>query len=212
MYVLDEKLKTAGKIKDLAPGERVYSARFFGDTGYFVTFRETDPLFSVDFSDPEHPKILGKLKIPGFSEYLHFYGENRLLGIGMDVDAETQVTGGVKLSMFDISDKGDVKETDTYVIENLFGTDVAYDYKGVLVDVGKNLIGFAGYADGGQKYYLFSYDDGEGFQCLLEEATNGKGIRAPRGLYIGEVLYVVEGNIIEAYSLQTYEKIDDLIL
>lgn len=212
VYVLDEKLKTAGKIKDLAPGERVYSARFFGDTGYFVTFRETDPLFSVDFSDPEHPKILGKLKIPGFSEYLHFYGENRLLGIGMDVDAETQVTEGVKLSMFDISDKGDVKETDTYVIENLFGTDVAYDYKGVLVDVGKNLIGFAGYADGGQKYYLFSYDDGEGFQCLLEEATNGKGIRAPRGLYIGEVLYVVEGNIIEAYSLQTYEKIDDLIL
>ena len=98
------------------------------------------------------------------------------------------------------------------MIENLFGTDVAYDYKGVLVDVGKNLIGFAGYADGGQKYYLFSYDDGEGFQCLLEEATNGKGIRAPRGLYIGEVLYVVEGNIIEAYSLQTYEKIDDLIL
>lgn len=212
VYVLDESLKVIGKIEDLAPGERVYSARFFGDTGYFVTFRETDPLFSVDFSDPEHPKILGRLKIPGFSEYLHFYGENRLLGIGMDVDAETQVTGGVKLSMFDISDKGDVKETDTFVIENLFGTDVAYDYKGVLADAGKNLIGFAGYADGGQKYYLFRYDAGEGFQCLLEEMTNGRGIRSPRGIYIDEVLYLVEGNVIEAYSLQTYQKIDDLIL
>ncbi len=212
VYVLDEGLKITGKIEDLAAGERVYSARFFGETGYFVTFRETDPLFSVDFSDPEHPKVLGKLKIPGFSEYLHFYGENKLLGIGMDVDEETQVTGGVKLSMFDISDKGDVKEIDKYVIDNLYGTDVAYDYKGVLADARKNLIGFAGYADGGQKYYLFSYDDEKGFRCHIEEMTNGRGIRAPRGVYIEEVLYVVQGNVIEAYSLESYQKIDDLIL
>ena len=110
VYVLDKELKQIGAIEDLAEDERVYSARFMGEVGYFVTFRETDPLFSVDLSDPEKPKIVGELKIPGFSDYLHFYGEDQLLGIGMNVDEETQITDGVKLSMFDISDKTDVKE------------------------------------------------------------------------------------------------------
>lgn len=62
---------------------------FLGDTGYFVTFRQMDPLFAVDLKDPKNPKILSELKISGFSEYLHFYGENRLLGIGMEADEET---------------------------------------------------------------------------------------------------------------------------
>lgn len=105
VYVLDQKLKLTGKITNLAKDERVYSARFLGDTGYFVTYKETDPLFSVDLSNPKNPKILGRLKIPGFSNYLHFYGEDKLLGIGMDVDKKGDVTDGVKLSMFDISDK-----------------------------------------------------------------------------------------------------------
>ena len=76
VYVLDQKLKLTGKITNLAKDERVYSARFLGDTGYFVTYKETDPLFSVDLSNPKNPKILGRLKIPGFSNYLHFYGED----------------------------------------------------------------------------------------------------------------------------------------
>ena len=74
VYVLDEKMKVCGKIDQLAPGEMIYSARFMGEKGYFVTYRNTDPLFSVDFSDPENPQILGELKVTGFSEYLHFYG------------------------------------------------------------------------------------------------------------------------------------------
>ena len=74
VYILDEELEQIGSIEELAKDERVYSARFMGDTGYFVTFRETDPLFSVDLTDPKKPKIVGELKIPGFSEYLHFSG------------------------------------------------------------------------------------------------------------------------------------------
>ena len=112
VYVLDEDLKKIGKIEDLAKNEQVYSARFFGDTGYFVTYEQTDPLFSVDFSDPKNPKILGSLKLPGFSEYLHFYSDDLLLGIGMDTD-ENGVTNGVKVSMFDISNPSDVKEVNT---------------------------------------------------------------------------------------------------
>lgn len=90
LYVLDDKLKMTGKVEDLAKGEQIYSARFMGNTGYFVTYRQMDPLFSVDLSDPADPKILGELKITGFSEYLHFYGENKLLGIGWETDPDTE--------------------------------------------------------------------------------------------------------------------------
>lgn len=211
VYVLDRELEELGKIEGLAEDERIYSARFMGDIGYFVTFRETDPLFSVDFSIPEEPKILGQLKIPGFSEYLHFYGEGKLLGIGMDVDEETQITGGVKLTMFDISDPTDVKEADTYILENVYNTEVSYEYKAALIDPEKNWIGFPADSQGGQNYYLFTYDENNGFQCKLEEEINGGGGGA-RGVYIGETLYVVQGNVIEAYSLESYEKTGDLIL
>ncbi len=212
VYVLDEELEEIGAIENLAKDERIYSARFMGDTGYFVTFRETDPLFSVDFSDPKKPKIIGELKIPGFSEYLHFYGEDRLLGIGMNVDEETMTTDGAKITMFDISDKSDVKEKNTYVLKNVYSTDVAYDYKAALVDWKKNIIGFSGYTEGGQRYFLFEYDEDKGFICNMEEDINGNGMRNPRGIYIGDTLYVIQGNIIEAYSLKDYQKVDDLIL
>ncbi|MCI9422461.1 MAG: hypothetical protein HFG81_07060 [Dorea sp.] len=212
VYVLDEELEEIGAIENLAKDERIYSARFMGDTGYFVTFRETDPLFSVDFSDPKKPKIIGELKIPGFSEYLHFYGEDRLLGIGMNVDEETMTTDGAKITMFDISDKTDVKEKNTYVLKNVYSTDVAYDYKAALVDWKKNIIGFSGYTEGGQRYFLFEYDEDKGFICNMEEDINGNGMRIPRGIYIGDTLYVIQGNIIEAYSLKDYQKVDDLIL
>lgn len=212
VYVLDENLKVTGSIEDLAEDERIYSARFFGDTGYFVTFRETDPLFSVDLSDPENPKILGELKIPGFSEYLHFYGEDRLFGIGMSADEETGSAENVKLSMFDISDNTDVKEVAMYELEDVFGTDVSYDYKSVLADPEKNLIGFAGYTWSGENYYLFTYDEKDGFICKLEEEINGNTSRGTRGIYIQDTLYVIQGNVIEAYRLSDSEKVGDFIL
>ena len=212
VYVMNESLEITGAIEDLAKDERVYSARFIGDTGYFVTFRETDPLFSVDLSDPENPRIIGELKIPGFSEYLHFYGEDRLLGIGMAADENTGATEGVKLTMFDISDRTDVKEEATYVIEDAYGTDVAYDYKAVLADPQKNLIGFAAYGIRGEDYYLFTYEEETGFVCRLQEEINGNSSGGTRGLYIGDTLYVIRGNVIEAYDLANSKKSGDIIL
>lgn len=212
VYVLDQNLETVGSIKNLAKDERIYSARMMGDIGYFVTFRETDPLFSVDLSDPENPEIIGSLKIPGFSDYLHPYGKDKLLGIGMNVDEKSMITDGVKLTMFDISDPTDVKEEDTYVLKNVYYTDVSYDYKAALVDADKNIIGFAGDSEGGQNYYLFEYDEDNGFSCNMEEEINGSGMRSTRGVYIGDVLYVVQGNIVESYSLKDFAKIDDIIL
>ena len=210
VYVLDGELKVIGKIEDLAEDESVYSARFFGETGYFVTYRETDPLFSVDFSDPREPKITGSLKIPGFSEYLHFYGENMLLGIGMDTD-ENGVTNGVKVSMFDISDPADVKEVHKYTIEGAYYSDVFNDYRAVLVDYDKNMIGFSCQGDE-ERYYIFSYDDTNGFNVEMNEEVNGMSYMGTRGIYVGERFFVVKGNAVESYRIGSYEKIGDLLL
>ena len=212
LYVLNDKLEIIGSIHNLAKDETIYSARFMGKAGYFVTFKETDPLFSVDLSDPKNPKIIGALKIPGFSDYLHPYGKNKLLGIGMNVDEKTMSTDGVKLTMFDISDPENVKEEQTYVIENVYYTDVSYDYKAALVDAEKNLIGFAADSEGGREYYTFSYDEKQGFTCTMHEEINGNNMRITRGIYIEDTLYVIQGNIIEAYSLKDFKKVDDIIL
>lgn len=210
VYVLDADLKTIGKIEDLAKNEQVYSARFLGDTGYFVTYEQTDPLFSVDFSDPENPKILGKLKIPGFSEYLHFYSDNLLLGIGMDTD-ENGITNGVKISMFDISDPSDVKEVSKYTLDQYYYSDVFSDYRAALVDPEKNLIGFP-LSGSANQYVILSYDKDQGFQVQMQEEVNGNSYLGTRGVYANEKFYVINGNAIEAYRMRDYVKIDDLLL
>lgn len=210
LYILDENLEELSRIEDLAPDEDVYSARFMGEIGYFVTYRQIDPLFSVDLSEPENPKILGELKIPGFSEYLHPYGEGLLLGIGMDVDETGTVTNGVKLSMFDTSDPTDVQEVEKYVLEDAYSTEVSYNYKAALVDADKNLIGFLAYCDGGAYYYIFSYEE-DGFECLFEKDMVGYN-NDIRGIYVGDMFYIVTGNTIESFTLDSFDKVDDIVL
>lgn len=209
LYVFDHKLNELARIEDLAPNESIYSARFMGETGYFVTYREMDPLFSVDLSDPKNPKILGALKIPGFSEYLHPYGEGLLLGIGMDTDPMGMTTNGVKLSMFDIRNPEDVKEIQKYVIEGAYSTDAAYNYKVVLADPQKNLIGFTVNADV-ISYYVFSYRE-NGFTCLMKRDLTGYATNV-RAFYVGDRFYLIAGNTVESYDVETFDKLDDIVL
>jgi uncharacterized secreted protein with C-terminal beta-propeller domain len=96
-------LVQAGRVAGLGKGERVYSVRFVGDTGYVVTFRQIDPLFTLDLADPERPRVLGELKIPGYSAYLHPIGEDLLLGVGQDATEDGRPTG-TQISLFDVSD------------------------------------------------------------------------------------------------------------
>ncbi len=106
LTILEEKngeLVETGSVRDLAAGERVYSARFMGDKGYVVTFRQTDPLFTFDLSDPYNPKLMGELKINGFSSYMHPMDGNHLLTIGQDATSDGRVTG-VHLQIFDVTD------------------------------------------------------------------------------------------------------------
>lgn len=205
LYVLDAGLETVGKIEGLAEDERVYSARFMGNIGYFVTFRETDPLFSVDLSDPRNPKILGELKISGFSEYLHFYADNLLLGIGMEADEETGMAGYLKLSMFDISNPADVKEQFKMELSGFEYSDALYDYKAVLIDTKKNLFGFSAedFEEEKTMYLLFTFENGE-FRKVMEIDCSdydryGYGFR---GTYIGERFFLLADNgLVEEYSL-----------
>lgn len=210
VYVLDEKLEETGKIENLAKDERIYSARFMGDIGYFVTYRETDPLFSVDLSDPANPKIIGELKIPGFSEYLHSYGDGLLLGIGMEDDGNDEKDRRVKLSMFDISDPSNVKEIDKIVLKDSYYSTAFEDYKSVLADAEKNLIGFFTYGER-ETYHIYGYDRVHGFTCKMQETT-GKYAWHVRGVYLQDTFYLIDGNQIESYRLADFEKVDDLIL
>lgn len=214
LYVLDSSLEIAGKIENLAKDELIYSARFMGDAGYFVTFRQTDPLFSVDLSNPEQPKILGELKISGFSEYLHFYGDNLLLGIGMEADEETGATDGMKLSMFDISDPSDVKEQSKVNLPYDYAQ-ALYDYKSVLIDTDKNLFGFCAedYEDDWRsEYVLYTYADGAFQEKMKIDCSDGKLYsNRVRGTYIGDCFYLLCANgRVEAYSLTDGSKIAEL--
>lgn len=107
--VLNKSLEIIGELSGIAKGEAIYAARFMGDTAYLVTFYQTDPLFVIDLSDPAAPKVTGELKIPGFSNYLHPYSENLLIGVGQD-GTETGANRQLKISLFDVSDKQNPKE------------------------------------------------------------------------------------------------------
>ncbi len=120
--IFDEKMNQIGVSGKLAKGERMYASRFLGDKAYLVTYKNTDPLFVIDLADEKNPKVLGELKIPGYSVYLHPYDENHLIGIGVDTTEETSkdINGrvlwtrayitGMKLALFDVSDFKNPKE------------------------------------------------------------------------------------------------------
>jgi inhibitor of cysteine peptidase len=145
VYVLDMNLNVVGKLEDLAPGEQIYSARFMGDRCYMVTFRNIDPLFVIDLSEPTAPTVLGQLKVTGYSGYLHPYDENHIIGIGKETeyDAEEDFSWyqGLKISLFDVSDVSNPVELAKYEIGDR-GTDspVLWDHKALLFDRERNLL------------------------------------------------------------------------
>lgn len=212
VYVLDETMDICGKVEGLAPGEEIYAARFLGDYGYFVTYRNTDPLFSVDFSDPEEPKIVGELKITGFSDYLHFWSENQLLGIGYETDEVTGQQMGVKLSMFDITDPGNVLEENKAVLSKVYDTPATYEYKTVLVDQQENMIGFLAKGSGaeGRSYLIYAYSEEQGFQRIFRADADEFSMRdeAIRGIYAGDIFYLVSDRKVAAYDRKNaYEEV-----
>lgn len=214
LTILDSSLKKVGEITNLAEGERVYSVRFMGDTAYFVTFRQTDPLFSADLSDPENPKILGQLKIPGFSEYMYPYGDGLLLGFGMDADENTGRTKDLKLSMFNITDPSNVIEQDKTIVEGYNYSIALENHKSMLVSPTKNLIGFDAFDNKGiQKYMVYEYTD-SGFNLKAQIAQlsetkeqQWKYYDSIRGLFIGEHFYLVSDLGLQVFNVKDFAEI-----
>ena len=145
VYVLDMNLNVVGQLEDLAPGEQIYSTRFMGDRLYMVTFRNIDPLFVIDLSDPAAPTVLGELKVTGYSGYLHIYDENHVIGIGKETDYDPDQDfawyQGIKISLFDVTDVTNPVEIAKYEIGDR-GTDspILYDHKALMFDREKNLL------------------------------------------------------------------------
>lgn len=212
LFVLDESMNIVGSIEDLARGESIYSARFMGDTGYFVTYRQVDPLFTVDLSTPSEPKILSELKVPGFSNYLHPFGDGLLLGFGQNSDEESGEIQGLKLSMFDTSDPAAVAEKHSELLgEKYMWSNAIGNHKAILVDSEKNLIGFPAE----NEYMLYSYSPESGFQKIaqltLEADGPGDMDYDLRGFYVDDVFYLYSPSGLAAFSMEDFSRISTLL-
>jgi len=223
VYILDKDLKISGSLTDLAKDERIYSVRFMGDRGYMVTYKEMDPLFVIDLKNPIKPKVLGELKIPGFSNYLHPYDENHLIGLGMDSVLVTEGgeerarPTGLKISLFDVTNVSKPKEL--YKV-NLGGqgsySEAQYNHKAFMFSKEKNILSIPVDIRNG-------YEDNNGKQgaAVFTVSLNGikeKGIISHsddinrnselynlsivrRTLYIDDVLYAVSNEKITASNI-----------
>ena len=236
VYILDENLEQVGKIEDIAPEERIYSTRFLGDRLYMVTFKRVDPLFVIDLSNPSNPEILGELKIPGYSDYLHPYDENHIIGIGKETESNQWggiSTKGVKLALFDVSDVTNPTQIDTYEIGQS-GTDseALNEHKAFLFDKEKNLLVIPvremkdRYFDNKLGYYrnkiwqgayVFGLTPEDGFEVKGtitheddEEDTNyyyyGSPSAVRRSLYMDNTLYTISAKKIKMNNLDNIKE------
>lgn len=225
VYVLGRDMLQVGALENLAPDEKIYSTRFMGERLYMVTFKQMDPLFVIDLSSPTHPKVLGTLKIPGYSDYLHPVNATHLIGVGKET--ETSDWGGVrpagvKVALFDVSDPADPKEIDNVVIGDA-GSDseVLRDHKAFLYSPKDSLLvlPISVVESTGGRYYdtrrvwdgAVAYKVGPGGFTLLGKVKHSSsssqyyywdyGARVHRSLYIGDALYTFSNAYIKVNEL-----------
>ena len=224
LFVLNMSLSVVGKLEGLAPGESIYSARFMGDRCYLVTFRQIDPFFVIDVGNPTEPKVLGYLKIPGFSGYLHPYDENHIIGIGKQDD-------NVKLSLFNVTNVSAPTETAKYVMQaDWSDSTVLWDHKAFLFDKPKQMLalpvsiswvrlkGEYYYKGFWQGAYVFDISLEQGF-TLKDSIThqNGEyqfesGLEVKRILYINNVLYTISDKKVKMNDLESLEPLYEIKL
>ena len=240
VFVLDSDMEVIGKLEDIAPEERIYSARFIGDRLYMVTFKNVDPFFVIDLSEPESPKILGQLKIPGFSNYLHPYDEDTIIGIGKETEGNEWggiSTKGVKLALFDVSDVKNPKQLDKYEIgEQGTDSEALNEHKAFLFDREKNILVIPvrevkgryydskyGYYrnDVWQGAYAFGLTKEDGFELkgkvthaekADDDAYYGSPNAVRRSLYMGNVLYTISAKKIKMNDIDSIESLNEIEL
>jgi uncharacterized secreted protein with C-terminal beta-propeller domain len=196
------RLEKIGQVSGLGRTERIYAVRFIGDRGYVVTFRQVDPLYTLDLSDPAKPRVRGELKILGYSAYLHPVGDHELLGIGQDADAQG-VREGTQLSLFDVADPANPKLLHKVKLGELTSSEAEYDHHAFLWWEPLRLA-FVPVSD---------YESGDPAQAIGFRVDSAKGIAAIgrtsetadvlRTIVIGSQLIAVTGDGLHAYDLAT---------
>lgn len=236
VYILDSNLEQVSSIEDIAPGERIYSARFMEDRAYLVTFEQLDPFFVLDMN-PKQPKVLGKLKIPGFSNYLHPFGENRVIGLGKEVvDSKWGLReAGVKLSMFDVSNVNDPLEIHKEIIGSYNSSSPAtHDHKAFLSygDLVAFPVTVYESSEGNPSNAWFEFQgvyvyqvlkDGFQYKGRITHLDSQDYLKAgqywrdgskevKRVLCIGDTLYSLSDTMIKANQIQALREINSLML
>jgi inhibitor of cysteine peptidase len=237
LFVLDMNLNTVGKLENLAQGESIYATRFMGDKVYLVTFRQVDPFFVIDTTNPTQPTVLGYLKIPGYSGYLHPYDATHIIGIG-------QENSTLKLSLFDVTDYSNPVEVAKYVVDADWSDSQAlWDHKAFLFEKSKNLLALPvtknnyntisrvdvdpdsgvkeEYVESNGSYfqgaYVFSVT-AQGFTLRGEITHHTEADQYEwdatinRILYIGDVLYTVSSQMVKLNSLESLAPLAEIQL
>lgn len=192
VYVLDSNLRTVGKVQDLGLTEQIYAVRFLGDRGYLVTFRQIDPFYVLDLSTPTNPRVMGELKIPGYSAYLEPLAADRILGVGREGSQ-------VKLSVFDVSNPARPLEKSKYTLAENW-TEVEGNHHAFLRDDQHKVF----FIPGGQGGYVFSYDGA----LSLKATVAGYSIK--RAVYIDDYLYVIGEEDITVLDENTWKEVKTL--
>ena len=223
LYVLDKNLDIVGKVEGLAEGERIYSVRFMGTRAYMVTFVETDPLFVIDLKDPKNPKVLGELKIPGYSKYLHPYDDTHIIGFGEDTKVvnygygDRVLTDGMKMALFDVTDPENPKEMYNVKIgEKGTYSELLNNHKALLFSKEKNLIAFPvsitedDYDVTFQGAIVYGLSLEKGFELKGKISNIEDGIaryygtsNVERILYINDTLYTLSSDLVKATDMNS---------
>ncbi|MDH3611193.1 MAG: beta-propeller domain-containing protein [Nitrosopumilus sp.] len=238
VYVLDENLKVVGGLDEIAPDESIFSARFMGDRLYLVTFQQIDPFFVIDLSS-DTPKILGELKIPGFSNYLHPYDEDYVIGVGRDtkeVGSGRVQQLGVKVALFEVSDVSNPIVVDDYIIgDSSTHSEALNNHKAFFFDKKKDILSIPissdiksldGISDSKMiapdynrwnGFYIFGLDpkDGINLKGTVTHSENDSGYYGmgnSRTFYIEEVLYTASDRYLKMNSIHNLEEINSIKL
>ncbi|MCK9578189.1 beta-propeller domain-containing protein [bacterium] len=195
VYVMDGGLNIIGSVKNLGTTERIYSVRFIGNIGYLVTFRQVDPFYVLDLSNPTNPELKGELKIPGYSSYLHPIDDYTILGVGEE-------NNKVKLSLFDVKNPSSPTEIAKYSLDE-YWTEVNTNHHAFLIDKTHNVF-FIPASNGG---YIFSYKDNK-----LSLAKTIADYNVKRAIYINDNLYILGDNKITVLNEINWQKIGELDL
>lgn len=214
VVIFDSDLEKYSELLDLAKEERIHSVRFMGDKVYLVTFKQIDPFFVIDLKNKKSPEVLGYLKIPGYSNYLHPINDNLILGVGQDTKESEWggvINSGVKISLFDVSNYSDPKEVATYKVfsENSY-TPIQQDHKAFLYVNKENLIVIPVldyyYTTGNNKtnFYLLEVNENEILEREIIVHENNIGYNnILRALYIDNELYTISDRLIKTYNFNT---------